>query len=134
MAYHWVVNKDSESPDYMKMIACFDDAGKEHCSIGPDQCWLEVPEGVAKGNAKVVEDEEAENGLILVDSLERAGPMWDALRAERNAKLLASDWTQLADSPLSGGDKTLWATYRQELRDLPDDTMDPEAVVWPEQP
>jgi hypothetical protein len=26
-----------------------------------------------------------------------------------------SDWTQLADTPV---DKTSWATYRQELRDI----------------
>lgn len=37
-------------------------------------------------------------------------------RAERDRALSASDWTQLADAPV---DKAAWATYRQELRDLP---------------
>ena len=49
----------------------------------------------------------------------------DAKVAETNRttrdKLLAdTDWTQMNDSPLSNEDKTAWATYRQELRDLTD--------------
>lgn len=41
---------------------------------------------------------------------------WEQIRLWRNAQLAASDWTQLADSPV---DKSAWATYRQALRDLP---------------
>jgi len=41
-------------------------------------------------------------------------------RATRNKLLADSDWTQMNDSPLSNEDKTAWATYRQELRDLSD--------------
>jgi hypothetical protein len=41
---------------------------------------------------------------------------WAQIRAWRNSQLARTDWTQLADSPL---DKKAWATYRQELRDLP---------------
>jgi hypothetical protein len=41
---------------------------------------------------------------------------WDQIRLWRNAELVATDWTQLSDSPL---DKEAWAIYRQALRDLP---------------
>ena len=41
-------------------------------------------------------------------------------RATRNKLLADSDWTQMNDSPLSNEDKTAWATYRQELRDVTD--------------
>ena len=41
-------------------------------------------------------------------------------RATRNTLLSDSDWTQMNDSPLSNEDKTAWATYRQELRDVTD--------------
>ena len=41
------------------------------------------------------------------------------LRDKRNDKLIASDWTQMSDSPLSESKKQEWATYRQQLRDLP---------------
>ena len=41
-------------------------------------------------------------------------------RTTRNKLLTDSDWTQMNDSPLSNEDKTSWATYRQELRDMSD--------------
>lgn len=56
---------------------------------------------------------------------------WSAVRAERNAKLAACDWTQLADAPV---DDLQWAVYRQALRDLPNSQSDPFNVVWPSTP
>jgi hypothetical protein len=41
------------------------------------------------------------------------------LRKIRNALLRDCDWTQFVDSPLSQEQKQAWATYRQQLRDLP---------------
>lgn len=126
MSQHWVVNSEK------LMIACFDDEGKNKCSIGPDQMWLEVPEGVAPGNCKV-SGEWPE--LSLIDgSADKSSPKWEALRAARNAKLAACDWTQMSDSPLSQEVKTAWWTYRQSLRDLPQDTTDPDDVTWPTPP
>ena len=46
-------------------------------------------------------------------------------RTTRNKLLADSDWTQMNDSPLSNEDKTAWAVYRSELRNLPDD------AAWP---
>ena len=63
-----------------------------------------------------------------VDALARS---WGRLRTERDTLLVSSDWTQQADSPLDDGAKTSWTTYRQELRDLPANTVDPAAPVWP---
>jgi len=53
------------------------------------------------------------------------------LRRERNAKLDETDWTQMPDTPV---DQAAWATYRQALRDLPENTDDPRNVVWPSPP
>jgi hypothetical protein len=39
-----------------------------------------------------------------------------AMRAQRNAFLSSSDWTQVADAPV---DREAWAVYRQALRDAP---------------
>ena len=41
------------------------------------------------------------------------------LRAKRDALLVESDWTQVADIPFIDSKKAEWATYRQALRDLP---------------
>jgi len=59
---------------------------------------------------------------------------WERLRNERNRRLFMSDRTQLSDTPLTSSQKTAWATYRQELRDLPENTEDPKNVTWPSQP
>ena len=66
---------------------------------------------------------------IAEDKLER-------LRAKRDIRLQASDWTQGADSPLTSGKKTEWATYRQELRDITKtyQGMDADGFKWPEKP
>ena len=54
-----------------------------------------------------------------------------SVRVERNDKLSASDWTQVADAPV---DKTAWATYRQALRDIPSQAGFPWTITWPEEP
>ena len=54
-----------------------------------------------------------------------------SVRATRNEKLAATDWTQLADQSSIAG---TWATYRQELRDLPAQSGFPFTVTWPTEP
>lgn len=56
------------------------------------------------------------------------------LRKSRNEILASCDWTQANDSPLSASKRTEWATYRQALRDLPSNTVDPSQPVWPTPP
>ena len=53
------------------------------------------------------------------------------IRQQRNDKLKECDWTQVADAPV---DKTVWATYRQALRDLPSATGFPWDMTWPTEP
>jgi len=56
---------------------------------------------------------------------------WVVVREERNQKLQASDWTQLADIPSET--KSLWEPYRQALRDV---TLQPDPfnITWPTPP
>lgn len=54
--------------------------------------------------------------------------------ARRNALLAESDWTQLSDAPFSVEQKAEWAVYRQQLRDLTDQTGFPESIMWPAKP
>lgn len=48
-------------------------------------------------------------------------------RTLRNNMLAASDWTQTTDNPT--GDAPAWATYRQELRDAPDQPNWPNVEI-----
>lgn len=56
------------------------------------------------------------------------------IRSQRNSLLSLSDWTQLADAPLTAEQKQEWAEYRQALRDVPEQADFPDAVVWPSAP
>lgn len=53
------------------------------------------------------------------------------VRGERDRLLKASDWTQVADAPV---DQPAWATYRQALRDIPQQAGFPETITWPQEP
>ena len=81
-----------------------------------------------EGNVTTAADDEAAY-KATVDA--NAGT---SVRAERDQKLTASDWTQMADSPLASDKKTEWATYRQSLRDLPTASGFPHTMTWPEEP
>lgn len=54
-----------------------------------------------------------------------------AVRDDRNKRLADCDWTQLDDAPV---DRTVWAAYRQELRDVSTQPGFPWEIVWPEKP
>ena len=60
----------------------------------------------------------------------------DRLREERNQLLLQSDVNVVPDrwKSMDVATQNLWATYRQQLRDLPANTADPANPTWPTQP
>jgi len=80
--------------------------------------------GIPADNQQIVSAES-------IDTTERDAAY---VRAKRDARLAACDWTQLPDSPLSTEAKANWATYRQALRDVPAQTGFPGSVEWPTEP
>jgi len=52
-------------------------------------------------------------------------------RSTRNLLLAETDWTQVADAPVS---QVAWATYRQLLRDVPSQAEFPTTIAWPTKP
>ena len=59
---------------------------------------------------------------------------WGQLRAERNKRLLDSDYSQIADAPLTQAQKDAYIAYRVSLRNLPANTVDPLSPTWPAKP
>ena len=57
-----------------------------------------------------------------------------SIRAVRNQKLAACDWTVLTDSPLTTAKKTQWKTYRTELRNITAAEGFPHTMEWPTEP
>jgi hypothetical protein len=83
----------------------------------------------------------ADEQRALEEALEAARNYWTELRFLRNNRLFECDWTQIKDVPLTEEQKTAWETYRQELRDLPENITDPKPLVrdmnnsqWPVTP
>ena len=59
---------------------------------------------------------------------------WKKIRKERNQLLGESDYMILADAPVDETQKQEWTTYRQALRDIPQDYDSPDEVVYPDKP
>lgn len=95
---------------------------------------LQVTEGkqaVWKGDAWEVQD------IPVPEPIPEPEPeplTWDSIRDERNRLLFRSDWTQLADAPLTQEQKNAWTAYRKTLRDVPSSFATLEEVVWPTAP
>ena len=68
-------------------------------------------------------DDTAKDARILAEK-------WTAVRRDRDRRLAETDFLALSDSTLSSTMKT----YRQSLRDVPEDNSDPDDVSWPVKP
>jgi hypothetical protein len=58
----------------------------------------------------------------------------DRIIKQRQNLLYASDWTQIPNNPLTTAQQEAWAVYRQELRDISDQSGYPFNVIWPTPP
>lgn len=70
------------------------------------------------------------DGELVLENREEV-VTWEMIRATRNKLLSSSDHTQVPDFP---GNQQAWATYRQKLRDIPQEFTNPEDVDWPFEP
>jgi len=64
----------------------------------------------------------------------RVAAQSNSVRSDRNKRLADCDWSQLSDSPLDADTRAAWATYRGELRAVPEQAGFPWDVTWPEAP
>jgi hypothetical protein len=100
----------------------------------PGQDWHVIPSNtdgkfykLSNGVPVTMTEKELEDYRF---DLKRTWVLQDA-RNKRDRALIESDWTQLSTSPLSDAKKTEWETYRQALRDLPDNISEDLAYTLP---
>jgi hypothetical protein len=74
-----------------------------------------------------VEYPQPPEGDEVIDAPYTYDEAMTALRTERDRRLMACDWTQLPDVPLSQTQVTQWRAYRKALRDTPERV---EAQGW----
>lgn len=85
---------------------------------------------------KVVDNDVVEMTDIEKQSLDTS-VLFTELRQKRNILLKNTDWIiikQYEDNMLSISRYRPWLEYRQSLRDLPANTVDPTNIVWPIEP
>lgn len=104
--------------------------GEALISLRPGAAWKLNGDEVIWLDENQIQPTELEIEEKLSE-LEAAQPLVE-LRAERNAKLAETDWTQSRDVTLTND--VDWATYRQALRDITDTYTSLDDVVWPEKP
>ena len=84
-----------------------------------------------------VEYPQPPEGDEVIDAPYTYDEAMTALRYERDRRLLACDWTQLPDVPLSQTQVAQWRSYRKALRDTPEAVQAQGgcgAVSWPTPP
>lgn len=74
---------------------------------------------------------EAWQGEVTVEEVPETA---DEIRARRDRLLAATDWAVLPDSPLDAQALEAVKTYRQALRDVPQQEHFPGAITWPRMP
>jgi hypothetical protein len=89
------------------------------------QGWVLLPEGVGIGWARKAGVWDNPNKPTFEQKA-------TGVRVHRNNLLAATDWTQMPDVPQAIKDK--WATYRQALRDVPQQAGFPDNIQWPVKP
>ena len=74
--------------------------------------------------------------LIKIDPAKLTEKIATEARAERDRLLADSDKHTLADrwAAMSAAQQTAWATYRQALRDVPEQPGFPQSIQWPIKP
>ena len=87
---------------------------------------------------KVVNNEYIELTQSELDELaaraEAADLDLSMVRGQRDGLLRSTDWTQLGDASLGDHTAEEWRTYRQALKDIPQNHTRVSTVVWPETP
>ena len=121
----------------MKAVGIKDGRVVDNFNDADEVVQAEDLEEVYEGASIVRRDADSNPVFDITDFVvfeERRATEWSKIRETRNAYLLNSDWTQLADAGLTEEKVKEWKAYRVLLRDLPNDSANPLAVEWPTQP
>ncbi|WP_107760670.1 tail fiber assembly protein [Dickeya sp. Secpp 1600] len=84
----------------------------------------------AIGNT-IIFDELTKKPIAVAPAPVSETQLAEAVRRQRDNLLLASDWTQVPDAPV---DQQAWRSYREVLRQVPEQGGFPHNIAWPVSP
>lgn len=116
-------------PDYRGQT-WFDPASGDPVVIGQ----IGKPTGlISELTPELIVKKEAEAAQVMAEiAVKKVEAAWILLRSKRDAVLALTDRTQLLDFDEEA--RPNFATYRKTLRNLPENTVDPENPTWPALP
>ncbi len=88
----------------------------------------------AQGTPALVNAIDVKSDINLKKEKNVIEERWWDIRKERNQLLKDSDYIMFPDITTSTEKKEEWETYRQALRDIPQDYDSPDEVVYPDKP
>ena len=104
----------------------------EKLAPGKKYVYDHDPKGIGEGKLTWLDTGTAPTNAEIkakVEELQAAEPL-RFLRLERDVKLEETDWWGSADRTMTDAQKK----YRQDLRDMPANTSDPNKPTWPTKP
>ena len=129
--------------EIVSMGACDDIAFEKQLPLNSGLSLIEI-------NEYVIQDSFVENSIVVAMPPKPNGcyvfnyatKQWDQdfdkqtneIKNQRDQLLSQSDWTQIPNNPLTIAKQQEWASYRQQLRDIPSQSGYPFNVIWPVQP
>lgn len=134
-AYH--LRKDVDDVPMFNGVALDDDTNDQYGYLGlatNDQEFLSTFRNKYNVSVKkVVGGALMDRDPALVKQLSATKAL-AAFKNERGGRLQETDWAVLPDAPISADMKAKVLQYRQQLRNLPAETVDPENPKWPTNP
>lgn len=109
----------------------WDEAGYNEAVSAKTAPYTIVENRWVKGDDLVYREELVS---VTIDEEARIAHIAEACRVERDRRLSLCDWTQVQDAHLNDTAIVQWQSYRQALRDVPQQAGFPETVEWPESP
>lgn len=101
--------------------------------VTPTDAPVAIGKKAERTSPSHIDGEWVEQWVLVDYSADEIEQQWSGVRADRNTRLAACDWTQLADAPLTNIQTAAWGEYRQALRDITTQS-DSFNIQWPAQP
>ena len=86
---------------------------------------------IAKHNLTPISEEEF-NSIVTAINTPTTEQLAESIRSKRNQLIAETDHMLLPDYPITSEQLIAVKAYRQELRDIPEQSGFPTNVIWPE--
>lgn len=123
-------------PDGIAQVNFYFDAVQLAATEDDAQRWTAKTCSITTRWSENLEAKIEDNYQEWFDAAESAcvSEIEENVKKERNSLLVKSDYVMTVDYPCTDSERNAWLSYRQALRDLPDQEGYPLNIIWPGSP